>query len=161
MNQYIQPIFMKKKKHDFAAWRNKRKIIKTLKGVSPNFDMMMEMYRFLSILHKVYMYSNEEPHPLILIPLTGDCNGAFGYRGENYMLKFFLREEDRNIYIRIERANNPTGRGKKEDVTEISFQDGDYVVKNKYEEETFLFLIACMTEGVIDLINYYYKNKKF
>ena len=161
VNLYVEPIFMKKKKHDYKAWRKKREVIKMLRTVSPNFNMMLETYRFLCILHKVYMYSNEEPHPLVLIPVSGDSNAAFGYRGKNYMLKFFLRESDMNIYIRIERAGIPGMKGKKEDVTEISFRDGSYVIHNKYEEETFIFLIACMTEGIIDLVNYYYKNKKF
>lgn len=155
INQFVEPIFIKKKTHDFHAWIKKRKLLKIIKNTSPDFDMMMDIYKFLSILHKVYMYPSDK-HLQLVQTMPKDCNGAFLYEGDKFTLKFFLRNADRNIYIRIERYP----RSKNED-TEISFQDGTYTIQNKYEEETFIFIIACMMEGVTELIEYYYKNKKF
>ena len=51
-------------------------------------------------------------------------------------------------------------RSKKEKQT-ISFRDGEAVINNVYEEEAFQFIISCIMDGLIDLIKYYYHNKRF
>lgn len=152
INMFIEPIFDKKSKFHLPSYIKMKKLIRTLKKTSPDFNMLMEIYRFLSILEKVYMYSNSENHKLFITTAPN----AFMYKENDFTIKFVLKESDRSINIEIER--NMRSRKEKNN---ISFRDGEYIISNKYEEETFLFIIACIMEGLIELIEYYYYNKKF
>jgi hypothetical protein len=158
LNTFIEPIVNKRKKHDLRAYIQMRKLCKKLKKISPSFDMLMEIHTFLLLIEKVYMHSsNNKYHHLFSATLPNNYKGgAFIYKEDNFSIKFLLRSSDKTINIETERSMIS-----KKEKNVISFKDGEAVINNKYEEEAFQFIIACIMDGLIELIEYYYKNKKF
>jgi hypothetical protein len=43
----------------------------------------------------------------------------------------------------------------------FSFIDGEYTMKDQYDYQKMQFLVACLMNGVVELVKYYYKNKIF
>jgi hypothetical protein len=62
-----------------------------------------------------------------------------------------------DIHIEI----NRNAQTNSSDTEKISFNDGEYVFKDIYDEEKFRTIISCIMTGVAELINYYYKHKRF
>ena len=159
LNMFVEPIIEKKSKYDFRSYIKMKKLCRKLKKTSPDFNMLMEINRFLLIIEKIYMHStNDDKHNLFsaTLPTKDYDGGAFIYKEENFNIKFLLRCQDRTINIEIERIMRSNKVKDK-----ISFRDGEAVISNKYEEEAFQFIIACVMDGLVELINYYYKNKRF
>lgn len=159
LNIFIEPIIEKRSKHDLKSYIKMRKLCKKLKKTSPDFNMLMEIHRFLLIIEKVYMHSsNDDRHNLFsaTLPTKDYDGGAFIYKEENFNIKFLLRSCDRTINIETERIMRSNKVKDK-----ISFRDGEAIITNKYEEEAFQFIIACVMDGLVELIQYYYKNKRF
>lgn len=162
-NIFIEPIVMKKRKHDLSAWIAKRKLIKKLNKTSPSFSMMVEIHKFLSILRNSYMYDNSDKFHLFLATVNKSYNPnntlAMIYKESGFSFKFVLviDPNGNNNQINIEITRNGQQRS---DVEKISFYDGQYEFKDIYDQEKMLFIISCLMHGVIELINYYYDNKK-
>lgn len=160
INRFIEPIVMKKKKHDFHAWLCKRKLIKMINKTSPSFSMMLEIHEFLNILRECYMYDNNDKFHLFIASVNKNYNSsktlAMVYKEKGFSIKFILVIGDKN-QINIEITRN--GQNKNE-VERISFYDGEYEFQNIYDEEKMLFIISSLMQGVKELINYYYDNKK-
>lgn len=163
-NKYIEPILMKKKKHDFKAWLKLRKIIKIINKTSPSFYEMLEIYEFLSFIKDCYMYSNNDKFHLFVGAVDAKVKNAVAmiYQETHFEIKFLLIQssstsDPRNqISIGITRI----GRNKKEFET-ITFYDGEFQIENKYQEEKMLFITSCLMNGLKELIIFYYKNKRF
>ena len=156
MNVFIEPILNKKKKFHLSSYIQLRLLIKKLRKSSPDFNTMLEIYDFLILLNKLYMYCNYGNHNLFSCTTGKQFDAAFVYEQDNFSIKFGLVKESRQINILIERRF--VGQREKE---QISFYEGEDIIKDKYDEEKFLFIISCLTNGVIDLLKYFYKNKKF
>lgn len=159
LNIFIEPIIEKKNKYDIKSYIKMKKLCRKLKKISPDFNMLMDIHRFLLIIEKIYMHStNDDRHNLFsaTLPSNNYDGGAFIYKEENFNIKFLLRCQDRTINIETERIMR---NNKVKD--KISFRDGEAIITNKYEEEAFQFIIACIMDGLIELIEYYYKNKRF
>ena len=159
INIFIKPIIDKKKKYDLKSYLELRKLIKQLKKTSPDYDMLMSIYEFIRLLEDIYMYSSSDTtHNLFsgTLPTNNYDGGAFIYKEEYFNIKFLLRNQDRSINIETERQMKL-----KKEKNKISFRDGEAEINNKYEEEYFQFIIACIMNALIDLIKYYYKNKRF
>lgn len=160
INVYIKPIILKKKKHDFKAWLIKRKLIKNINKLSPSFSDMVEIHEFLNILRTSYMYDNNDLFNLFLGAIGKNYNPkntlAMIYKEKGFSIKFVLVIADKN-QINIEITRNGQN---KNDIEKISFYDGEYKFKDIYDQEKMLFIISCLMHGVIELIEYYYKNKK-
>ena len=96
MNRYIEPIFIKKKRRDFKAWKKKKSLFKYMRKLSPSFDDMMEIYEFLNILREAYMYTNSDKFHLFLgqVPVNkGYVNSdavAMIYKEESFQMTFIL-----------------------------------------------------------------------
>ena len=159
VNIFIEPILEKKSKYDLKSYIKMKKLCKKLKKVSPDFDMLMAIHEFLLLIEMIYMHSNNDNgHNLFsaTLPSQNFTGGAFIYKEANFQIKFVMRSTDKTINIEIERVLKSKNKR-----NTISFKDGEAVITNKYEEEAFQFIIACVMDGLIDLIQYYYKNKKF
>lgn len=156
INMLIEPILSKSSNYDFKSYIKLRKLIKRLKKTSPDYNMMSEIYKFLILLENIYMYGNEEEHYLFSATVPNGYNAAFIYKEKGFNIKFILKDSDQMITIVIDR----TLRSKKES-RKIEFKNGECIINNKYEEAFFEFIIACLMNGLIELIIYYYKNKKF
>lgn len=150
---------MKKRKHDFKSWWAKRKLIRQLNKTSPSFNMMVLIHEFLNILRDSYMYDNNDTFHLFLgsIDKRYNPNNALAmiYKENGFTIKFVLDVEESQINIEIIRA----GKSKNE-AERISFHDGEYQFKDIYDQEKMLFITSCLMNGVVELIEYYYKNKK-
>lgn len=160
VNMFIEPIIMKKKKHDLKAWIAKCKLVRKLNKTSPSFDMMVHIHEFLSVLRDVYMYDNNSIFHLFLAGVNNkNYNSrntlAMIYKENGFSLKFVLETDSKKINIEITRNGQ-----NRSDIERISFFDGQYEVKNIYDEEKMLFIISCLMSGVIELVDNYYKNKK-
>ena len=65
INIFMEPIVEKKKKFHLNSYIKMRKLCKSLKKTSPDFNMLMDIYRFLRIIEQTYMYSsNDNKHHL-------------------------------------------------------------------------------------------------
>ena len=103
------------------------------------------------------MYNNNDKFHLFLgIDKKYTSNNlAIIYKEDGYIIKFVLNVEMTQINIEIVRS------GKNKNETErISFIDGQYQFKDIYDQEKMLFITSCLMNGVVELIEYYYKNKK-
>ena len=160
MNMFIEPIIQKKKKFHLKSWIAKRKLVKKLNKTSPSFSMMVAIHEFLNILRNSYMYDNNEKFHLFLGTIGKNYNPAntmaMVYKEDGFSLKFILCIGEKN-QINIEVTRN--GRNKN-DIEKISFYDGEYQFKDVYDQEKMLFITSCLMNGVIELIEYYYKYKK-
>lgn len=159
INMFAKPIIMKKHKYDFKAWLAKYKLIKQINKTSPSFNMMVEIHEFLNILRNSYMYDNSDTFHLFLGSIDKKYNSkntlAIIYKENGFTIKFVLDVETSQINIEIIRA----GKSKSE-AERISFYDGQYEFKDIYDQEKMLFITSCLMNGVVELIEYYYKNKK-
>jgi hypothetical protein len=162
MNTYIEPIIMRKRKFDIKAWIIYRKLIKKCKKISPSFDQMCEIAEFVEILRESYMYGNNDNFHLFTGTLPKgyskvDSCSMFYREKDSFTIGFVLLKDKRTINIEIERR----GQTIKSEKEHISFKDGEYQFKDIYDQEKFLFITACLMDGVCELITYYFKNKKF
>ena len=162
MNEYIKPIIMRKHKFDIKAWIAYKKLIRQCKKTSPSFNQLCDIAEFIDILRESYMYGNNDNFHLFLGTLPKGYNkknacSMFYTDKDNFSIGFILLKNSREINIEIERK----GQSIKSDKEFISFVDGEYKFKNIYDQEKFLFITACLMDGVSELITYYFKNKKF
>lgn len=155
VNMFIKPVFDKRKKHDFKSYIELRKLIKKINKVSPSFDMMIEIYEFLKIIRNVYMYADYENHNLFLAETPKNYDAAMIYKESNFTIKYVLKKKNKLIMIEITRNTI------KEDKEVISFCEGDEVIHDIYDEQKFLFIISCLMNSVVNLMKYYYTNKRF
>ena len=155
INIFIKPIFNKKYKHYLPSYIELRKLLKMIKKTSPSFDMMMEIYNFIKLLETLYMYGNDESHYLFSATVPKGYNAAMIYKEKNFEIKYILRTADKHISIQTSRNY----RTSKESDT-ISFNEGDNIIKDIIDEQRFLFIIACLMNGLSEFIIYYNNNKK-
>lgn len=161
MNIFIEPIIMKKKKHDFKAWLKKKKVLKMANSTSPSLEMMIYIHEFLNILRNSYMYDNNNNFHLFIASCNtnkkyaASNNLAMVYKEAGFSFKFIL-EVDKNM-INIEITRNGQNGSTKE---VISFADGTYQFKDEYDKEKMLFITSSLMHGVVELIEYYYDNKR-
>lgn len=169
INMFIEPIIKKHYKHDIKAWYIKHKLIKMINHTSPSFKMMWDMHEFLSLITNVYMYDNNKNFHLFLADIKNKSKNknietrAMIYKEEGFSIKFVLFYESnidpdndkREINIEIQRNGQ-----NKSDIERISFIDGTYKFKDIYDEEKMLFITSCLMNGMVELIEYFYKNKK-
>ena len=155
VNMFIKPIFDKRKKHHFKSYIELRRLIKNINKTSPSFDMMIEIHEFLKIIRNVYMYADYENHNLFLAEIPKNYDAAMIYKESNFAIKYVLKKKSKLIMIEITRNTI------KEDKEIISFCEGDDIIKNVYDEQKFLFIISCLMNSVVNLMKYYYNNKRF
>ena len=158
VNMFIKPIFDKKKKHYLPSYIELRKLLKMIKKTSPSFNMMMEIYNFIKLLESIYMYGNDDNHFLFSATVPKGYDAAMIYVEGNFEIKFVLRRTLDIDEINIQTRR--TTRSSNNITKNISFVEGDDVINNKEDEQWFLFIIACLMNGVAELVTYYYKNKK-
>ena len=101
------------------------------------------------------MYADYENHNLFLAEIPKNYDAAMIYKEKNFEIKYILRTADKHISIQTSRNY----RTSKESDT-ISFTEGDNIIKDIIDEQRFLFIIACLMNGLSELIIYYYNNKK-
>ena len=88
---------------------------------------------------------------------------AMIYKEDGFSIKFVLIYESnidpdndkKQINIEIQRNGQ-----NKSDIERISFFDGRYKFKDIYDEEKMLFITSCLMNGVAELVEYFYKNKR-
>ena len=164
INRFIKPIIDKSKPRDFKANKERKELIKMINHTSPSFNMMLEIHEFLTLLTDIYMYDNNEKFHLFLGAINNKKNTgnvfAMVYKSDGFVIKFVLVpdwEEGRHqIKIEITR-----GGQNKNNIETVEFYDGEYQFKNEYDKEKMRFIISCLMNGVAELVNYYYDNKKF
>ena len=71
INMFIKPIFDKKYKHYLPSYIELKSLLKKIKKTSPSFDMMIEIYEFIKLLEKIYLYGNSEIIYLVQQSLKG------------------------------------------------------------------------------------------
>lgn len=162
INEYIKPIIMKKRRFNIKSWIAYRKLLRKCKKLSPSFNQMCEIADFIDILRESYMYGNSNKFHLFTGTLPKgytrhNACSMFYKEDDNFSIGFILLKNERTINIEINRK----GQTISSDKERISFRDGEYVFKNIYDQEKFLFITSCLMSGVCELITYYYKNKKF
>lgn len=161
INRFIEPIVLKKKKHSFKSWIKKKLLIRRCNKLSPSFNQMCEIYEFLKILRNSYMYSNDKQFHLFIGTIPKGRNGSntcsmFYKEDEKFSIGFILFKDTKTINIEIDRK----GQIIKSQKEYIEFTDGEYEFKDVYDKEKMLFITSCLMNGVVELIDYYYKNKK-
>lgn len=176
INMFIEPILKKRHNHDFKAWRMKRKLIKIIRSTSPSFKMIWDIHEFLLLITNVYMYDNNKNFHLFLANIDKKLKNdaaveaiAMIYKEEGFSIKFVLiydryniecngtEDDDKRRQINIEIQRNGQN---KSDIERISFFDGRYKFKDIYDEEKMLFITSCLMNGVAELVEYFYKNKR-
>ena len=106
------------------------------------------------------MYDNNDSFHLFLGSIDKKYNVkntlAMVYKENGFSIKFVLVISNKN-QINIEITRNGQS---KNDIEKISFYDGEYKFKDIYDQEKMLFIVSCLMNGVAELVDYYYKNKK-
>lgn len=154
LNIFIEPI-INKKKHSLLSYIKVKRLISKLRKTSPDFNMLVEIYKFIILLQKLYMYSPSDKYYLNTIDkkhVNNKADYGFVYQKDNVSIKILLSQDTNHIAIVTDSNNNKNV---------IEFDDGDAIITNKYEEEAFIYIISCIMDSVCDLIMYYYKHKKF
>jgi hypothetical protein len=163
-NEFIAPVFAKKKKHDFKAYMTLRKTIKKMDKISPDFDTMYRIWECVSIFNECYMhtYSENSEHHLFLATAPKNYSNFYCmiYKENNFSIKFALQRKSESKIINLEINRNTSGNSAST-CEKISFEDGTYQIIDGVDAEKFMFIIQCLMNGAKELIVYYYKNKKF
>ena len=162
INEFIEPIIRKHKKHDFFAWLRLRRVLKKMDTISPDFNTLYKLWQLAYFANICYMITYNEDINIHLFLGTiknksyKDAH-AMIYKEKYFSFTFILESSERRINIEIDRSN-----GNVHKVTErISFIDGEYEYTDRFDEEKFGFIIPCLMRGAKDLIKYLYDNKIF
>ena len=155
INMFIKPIFDKKYKHYLPSYIELKSLLKKIKKTSPSFDMMIEIYEFIKLLERVYLYGNSENHYLFSATVPKGYDASMIYKENNFEICYLLKKNGKEINIQT-KGTTRNGINK----NYISFHEGDNVINNKVDEQSFLFIVACLMNGLSELITYYYSNKK-
>ena len=67
-----------------------------------------------------------------------------------------IGENDIEINIQTRRTTRSSG----EKTKSLKFNEGDNIIHSKEDEQSLLFIISCLMNGVAELVTYYYNNKK-
>lgn len=162
-NIFIRPIMMKRKKHDFSAWLEYRKTLKYCKKTSPSFSVMWDISNFIDLLR--YMYCHGATNELHLFSGSNPKNmprtkcRCIIYNTEKFSISYLLMPKDTGNEITIEISRSMQGSRPEKEY--FSFIDGEYTMKDQYDYQKMQFLVACLMNGVVELVKYYYKNKIF
>lgn len=141
---------------------SKHRLIRKLDKISPDYKTLCDIWEFIFLMHTMYMHSYYKETNLHLFlatvsPKFKDKYKCFVYREENFSITIMLGKLSNDIHIEI----NRNAQANSSDTEKISFNDGEYVFKDIYDEEKFRTIISCIMTGVAELINYYYKHKRF
>ena len=83
----------------------------------------------------------------------------YKYGINNFEIKFVLGksiDNDNEINIQTRRTTRSSGERTKS----LKFNEGDNIIHSKEDEQSLLFIISCLMNGVAELVTYYYNNKK-
>ena len=159
VNIFIKPIFDKKYKHYLPSYIELKRLLRMIKKTSPDFNMMMEIYNFIKLLEEIYMYGNDSSHNLFSARVPKGYDAAMIYAENNFEIKFVLGksiDNDNEINIQTRRTTRSSGERTKS----LKFNEGENIIHSKEDEQSLLFIISCLMNGLIELMMYYYKNKK-
>lgn len=110
----------------------------------------------------MHSYTKDSKLHLFLASVNGNTKSSlcsFIYKENNFTIKILLDRNKSGINIEIDRNSEINTSNK--NLEKISFIDGEYELKDKYDEEKFRTIISCIMNGVKELINYYFNNKRF
>lgn len=139
----------------FKNWLKYRKVIKKLKVLSPSFDDLIEIYKFLSILNICFMYTSElDMHKLYAEKAKGSSkfNEFIMYNGIGFSYSIGLNNKEKVIGITINRVNG-------DNTSYIQFEDGKAAIDNMNDEILFINIINTIMDEVVYLFKYYYRYK--
>lgn len=159
VNIFIKPIFDKKYKHYLPSYIELKRLLRMIKKTSPDFNMMMEIYNFIKLLEDIYMYGNDPSHNLFSATVPKNYDAAMIYAEDNFEITFVLGRSINNnntINIQTRRATRSSGKITKD----LKFNEGENIIHSKEDEQSLLFIISCLMNGVAELVTYYYNNKK-
>lgn len=159
VNIFIKPIFDKKYKHYLPSYIELKRLLRMIKKTSPDFNMMMEIYNFIKLLEEIYMYGNDSSHNLFSARVPKGYDAAMIYAENNFEIKFVLGksiDNDNEINIQTRRTTRSSGERTKS----LKFNEGENIIHSKEDEQSLLFIISCLMNGVAELVTYYYNNKK-
>jgi hypothetical protein len=162
INEFMEPIFMKKKKHDFKAWRQLRKVLKRMDTISPDFDTLYKIWQTVNAFHECFMHSysdNSKLHLFLGTVKNYTDSYAMIYKESDFTIKFILQFKNGAKIINLEINRSPDSRNTQPET--ITFEDGTYEYKDTLDMEKFAFIISCIMDGTKELMKYYYKNKRF
>lgn len=157
INFFIKPIY-NKKKYSLIDYIKFRLFLRKLKKITPNFDMLMEIYDFLKILKMVYMYNPDMEHCKMYASNKNSTNMIVFDAKKGFNVHISLNEDTRVITIKILRLSDMVS--KKAMGSEMSFRDGEAVISDINEENLFINIINYIMDSAVDLLKYYYKNKR-
>lgn len=162
-NEFIAPVFMKRKRHDFSAWLMLRRTLKRMDKISPDFDTMYKIWEMVNIFHDCYMHTYTEKSNLHLflgtIVKQYQDSYAMIYKENDFEIKFVLQLRDSDKIINLE--INRTASTRNSQCEKITFTDGNAIMEYESDVEKFRFIISCLMNGAKELIKYYYDNKRF
>lgn len=126
-----------------------------INGVSPDFNLLLEMANFVKIAEVVFMYDNRKDTPNKLFSdqyYKGDRNG-FSIRTDECYVSISLREQNRNVSVELVRTN---GNHLK---TVQTFKDSEWVTKQTMFNELLLEqTIRIIDKAILELFDWCYRK---
>lgn len=162
INEFIEPIIRKTKRHDFFAWLRLKRVLRRITFISPDFDTLYKIWQLVYFANICYMISYNENINLHLFlgaiknRLYRDAHVMI-YKEKYFSFTFILEPNLRKINIEIDRSDGSS----RKDTEKISFIDGEYEFVDKFDEEKFGYIVPCLMGSVKELIVYLYNNKIF
>ena len=105
------------------------------------------------------MYGNDPSHNLFSATVPKGYDAAMIYAENNFEIKFVIGRtinNDNEINIQTRRTTRSSGERTKS----LKFNEGENIIHSKEDEQSLLFIISCLMNGVAELVTYYYNNKK-
>ena len=161
VNYFLKPIYNKNNKgliNRMKSYIKYKLFIKNLSKITPNFDMLLEIYDFLETLKIVYMYNVEMEHCKLYSSMKNSEKCIVFDPGKGFNVRIHLTEISRTNKIKISRITDINI--KKGMVSEIVFKDGEATISDINEEYLFINVINYIMDSVVELVKYYYKNKR-
>ena len=123
-----------------------------------NQESPEEIYDFLKILKMVYMYNPDMEHCKMYASNKNSTNTIVFDAKKGFNVHISLNENTKVITIKILRLSDIVS--KKAMGSEMSFRDGEAIISDINEENLFINIINYIMDSTVDLLKYYYKNKR-
>lgn len=124
---------------------------KYLNKISPNFRMLWYIADFIKILEMLYMYHNVQKAPLYLMSTKSNIR-SFIVNFDDFYIEYTLYEDDKRINCKVIRSWNDDAK------SEITFIDGEYVVKTRADEVLMFTIIDLTMKKVYNIFDETYNK---
>ena len=131
--------------------------VRRLSKISPDFDLLWDIFSMLTTLDVIFLYPNKQTNKLHSIKQYKDTEVSFGLLVNNCEIVFHLTyKSDDNKCIKIDVVD--ISNKSRETRSSVEFKDGEAVVKDIHDEQLYMNINDWLMNAVSELVVEYSKR---